>query len=58
MNERPENAVIVEFDQAVYDRLRRVTDSPTELIIESVVRRIELEEAIAFTRDGYLKGPA
>jgi uncharacterized protein (TIGR00369 family) len=49
--------VTIEFDQNEYDRLREVTDSPAELIYDSAIRQLELEESIAFTRDGGFQGP-
>ncbi|WP_396611950.1 PaaI family thioesterase [Haloferax sp. S1W] len=49
--------VTLELAQETYDRLTDVTDSPEALIRESTKRRIELEEAIAFTRDGGFQGP-
>lgn len=51
------NVIAVEFAQDEYDRLMAVTDSPAEIIHETAMRRIELEEAIAFTQDGGFHGP-
>ena len=51
------STVSIEFDQGEYDRLLEVTDSPAELVYDSAIRRLELEESIAFTRDGGFQGP-
>ena len=57
MGERGTHTVVVEFSRDEYERLREVTDSPAELVYESAIRRLELEESIAFTRDGGFQGP-
>jgi uncharacterized protein (TIGR00369 family) len=57
MSENGGATVTVEFDQDEYDRLQEVTDSPVELIYDSAIRRLELEESIAFTRAGGFQGP-
>ena len=57
MIERRSSTVTIEFDQDEYDRLLAVSDSPAELIFDSAIRRLELEESIAFTRDGGFQGP-
>lgn len=44
-----DNTVSVSFDRDEYERLLDVTDSPADLLYEAAIRRIELEEAIAFT---------
>ena len=49
--------VSIEFDRDEYDRLLEVTDSPAELVYDSAIRQLELEESIAFTRDGGFRGP-
>ncbi|RLM89459.1 PaaI family thioesterase [Haloarcula sp. Atlit-7R] len=57
MSEKRGPTVTIEFEQNEYDRLREVTDSPAKLIYDSAIRRLELEESIAFTRDGGFQGP-
>lgn len=57
MHNKRGSTVAVEFDQDEYDRLLTVSNSPVELIHDSAIRRVELEEAIAFTRDGGFQGP-
>ena len=57
MNEDRDSTVTIEFDQDEYDRLSAVTDSPAELIYDSAIRRLELEESITFTHDGGFQGP-
>lgn len=51
------STMTVEFAQDDYERLMAVTDSPAELVHEAAIRRVELEEAIAFTQDGGFHGP-
>jgi uncharacterized protein (TIGR00369 family) len=57
MTETGTTTVTLEFDQDEYDRLASVSDSPAELVRDAAIRRIELEESIAFTRDGGFQGP-
>ena len=49
--------VTVAFDQEEFERLQEVTNSPSELIHESTMDRVGLEESIAFTQDGGFQGP-
>jgi len=51
------DTVVVEFTEDEYERLTSVTDSPAELVHEAAMRRVELEEAIDFTREGGFHGP-
>ena len=57
MTENDTTVVTVEFDQADYERLRAVSDAPAELVHEAALERIDLEEAIDFTRRGGFDGP-
>ena len=57
MGGKRDPTVTIEFDRDEYDRLLEVTDSPVELVYDSAIRRLELEESIAFTRDGGFRGP-
>lgn len=50
-------AMSVKFSPDDYERLMAVSDSPAELIHEAALNRIELEEAIDFTRSGGFQGP-
>jgi uncharacterized protein (TIGR00369 family) len=52
-----ETSVTVEFDSEEYERLLSITDAPVELIREAASRRLDVEEAVAFTRDGGFRGP-
>lgn len=54
-----ERAVItVEFTRDEYEQLMAITDAPAELVHDAAMRRVELEEAIAFTQDGGFHGPS
>lgn len=57
MSECNAPTVTVEFDRDEYDRLLAVTDSPAELLYDAAIRRVELEESVAFTSDGGFQGP-
>lgn len=50
-------SVTIEFDRDEYERLFAVSDSPTDLIREAVGNRLDVEEAVAFTRKGGFQGP-
>lgn len=46
-----ESAVLtIEFDRKEYERLQSVTDDPAGLVREATLHRVEVEEAVAFTR--------
>jgi uncharacterized protein (TIGR00369 family) len=49
--------VTVEFDPDDYERLLDAAEDPTSLVYEAAMARVDLEEAIAFTRDGGFQGP-
>lgn len=49
--------VEVEFPEPEYERLLEATDNPETVLREAGLARVELEEAIAFTRDGGFHGP-
>lgn len=57
MTEHADHRVTIEFAPDEYERLLGVTESPTDLIYEAAIRRIELEESSSFTRDGGFQGP-
>lgn len=57
MAEESDRTVEVEFERGEYDRLLEITDSPDELLMEAAMSRVELAEAIAYTRDGGFHGP-
>lgn len=50
--------VTSEFSPEEYDRLLGVTDDPASLLHDSVMDRVALDEAIAFTKSGGFAGPA
>lgn len=52
-----DRTLAIEFDQESYDRLLAVTDAPEKLLREAGMKRVELEESIAFTRDEGFYGP-
>lgn len=47
----------VEFGPGDHERLVAVADAPAEFVREAAMDRIELEEAVAFTREGGFQGP-
>ena len=57
MSTDDEHTLTVEFDQGEYDRLMAVTDVPEELLRETAMNRVDLEESIAFTLDEGFYGP-
>lgn len=57
MSATGDGTVTVEFARDEYKRLSAVTDDPRELVHEAAMGRVELEEAIAYTRDGDFHGP-
>lgn len=50
-------ALTIEFDREEYERLRSVTDDPVGLVHEAARHRVDVEEAVAFTREGGFRGP-
>ena len=57
MTETETTVVPVEFSGEDYERLRAVSNSPAELVHDAALGRIDLEEAIEFTRSGGFDGP-
>lgn len=57
MSTGADRTVDVEFDREAYERLSAVTDTPAELLHEAAMDRVELAEAIAYTREGGFHGP-
>lgn len=49
--------ITVDLEPDAYDRLMGVSDDPEALFHEAGMARVELEEAMAFTREGGFHGP-
>ncbi|WP_114578685.1 PaaI family thioesterase [Saliphagus sp. LR7] len=57
MSTKADPTVEVKFDQEAYERLSTVTDTPADFLHEAAMDRVELAEAIAYTREEGFHGP-